>query len=114
MAGLIKSVLIGLIGSLWLTTATVEVPADQPFDVRSHVQAYGEDTSPALVIVPELTNPAEIPLAESKPVSPLIWFGDDVFTTAGLTQPSAPSGSDSMETILEKWLSSVKRFFEGS
>lgn len=108
MAELIKSVLVGLMASLWLTTGAVAM--EQPLDMRSHSQADDMDTASVLIIAPELTNPAEIPLAESEPAPPSIWFSDDALTAARLAPPSA---DDKMETTLEKWLSSVKRFFEG-
>ncbi|ESA32250.1 hypothetical protein N836_27055 [Leptolyngbya sp. Heron Island J] len=115
MVGLIKSVLVGLLISVWLTIPVAI--ADQSFDVRSSVQTHGEDASSALTIAPELTNPAEIPLTEvqSEPISLFTGFDSYALTPAERAKPSTPDASENtIETTLEHWLSSFKRLIEGN
>ena len=114
MLGLIKSVLIGVLMTLWLTTPGAIAA---PTDMRSSVQTYGEDASSALAIAPELTNPAEIPLAEvqPEPISLFTGFDNYALTPAELVEPSASDDSEStMETTLDYWLSLAKRWIENN
>ena len=118
MVGLLKFVLIGLLMTVWLTIpVAIAAPTGQAADMRAPVQTYGEDASPALTIAPELTNPAEVPLAEvqPEPLSLFTGFNNYGLTPAELTAPSgSDAAEDTVETTLEHWLSSVKCWIEGN
>ena len=109
----IKSILIVLISVFGLVgmdcSMTLAAPASQP----AIAQSQDDDGSPALQIVPELTNPAEMPVVEVQPetMSPFLWLKGAV-TDDGSSEDRGDSGN-SVDATLEKWLSSVTTFFEG-
>ena len=116
MAGWIKFILISLVGIVSLGLAIPHVmaaPATPSADVRFPTQPYSSDRHPLEIeIAPELTNPAEIPLSEAnqpESTSPLTWFKETLITT----DPAKPELKD-VNTTVEQWLSSIKRFFNGS
>lgn len=119
MAGWLKFVLISFISilSLWLnTSAAAAVTTDSAADVRSPVQSYGDNQPTGLMIAPELTNPAEIPLAETPSAPPFTWFSEAT-ASANPIESAKPDKSTELETVdtnLEQWLAFVKTFFEGN
>ena len=91
-----------------VTEATaVELPSD--------VQAYRNDNTAELAIMPKLTNSAEIPVVEVQieQDSLLSWL-DGTFTTAlsvEAAQSSKPIEREATAATIERWLASLKTFF---
>ncbi|MGD1949296.1 MAG: hypothetical protein ACFB14_06580 [Leptolyngbyaceae cyanobacterium] len=112
MAGWIKFVVIGLMGvlSLCLTLPAADAAAPSD-DVRSPIES-SDGHAPEIQIAPQLTNPAEIPLAETRPASPRTWFGE-TFVAEPVPERSELEELEAMDTTVEQWLSSVKHFFNG-
>ncbi len=104
MSWWIKPVLIGLISLFCLgLNLSAAIAANQPPAVDR------EENPDAVEIVPELTNPAEIPVAEAAPPSdPLLWFRQP------LKEEQAPESdrdrNDPIDDTLEQWVSLVKTF----
>ena len=113
MAEWIKFVVIGLIGILSLCLALpAAVLAEGSAEARTPIESSRNDHhAPEIQIAPELTNPAEIPLAEIQPASPRTWFSE-TFIAEPVTERSELEDLEDMETA-EQWLSSVKHFFNG-
>ncbi|MEM8613673.1 MAG: hypothetical protein AAGF93_16740 [Cyanobacteria bacterium P01_H01_bin.105] len=112
-----KAVWSGLMGicMMWLVMATtVAVPVESSADF----QPSRNDRPSMLMIVPQLTNPAEIPVLETKPgtVSLSSWL--DSAATTDISAATEISNEYSkrieLETIdmtVEQWLLSIKTFF---
>lgn len=104
----IRSILIGLMIVLGLVGMdhSIAMAASQ----TPVVQSRDEDGSLGIQIVPELTSPAEMPVVEVQPevVTPFPWLGDADDEPSGDVDDSG----NSVDAILEQWLSSVTTFFE--
>ncbi|MEM1253887.1 MAG: hypothetical protein AAGI69_15765 [Cyanobacteria bacterium P01_H01_bin.21] len=112
MAGWIKFVVIGLMGVLSLCLALpAAASVESSSDVRSPIEPRDRH-APEIQIAPHLTNPAEIPLAETRPPSPRTWFSE-TFIAEPVPERSELEELEDMDTTAEQWLSSVKRFFNG-
>ena len=105
MAWWIKSILIGVL-SLGLALPGAASPATgEP----STPPTYGDSHRsapplPIFPIVPELTSPAETPVAEASP-KPMTWF-----TEAVATEP-AGANKAGLDPTLEQWLAWLKTFW---
>ncbi|MEM9266249.1 MAG: hypothetical protein AAGA46_12060 [Cyanobacteria bacterium P01_F01_bin.13] len=75
------------------------------------IQSSSDEPASTFKIAPELTNPAETPVAEAQPSSdsPVIWFSQ-ILADEQLPETKRKR-SDTVATTLEQWLSSVKTFF---
>ncbi|MEM1239291.1 MAG: hypothetical protein AAGI45_05570 [Cyanobacteria bacterium P01_H01_bin.26] len=97
MAWWLKSILIGVIGLGLALPGAMALAAGEPSARAAH--GYSDKSAPPLPvfpIAPELTNPAETPVAEALP-KPITWLTEAVATE--------PVRADS---IIEQWLAWLK------
>lgn len=103
----VKSTLVSLMGlaivfgvGLSAALAVPAAPANQELEAQ------------ALPIQPELTNPGEIPLEEFQAppqISAIDWF-EELVATAEAIEPEG----NSLDSMLDQWLSTAKTIFNGS
>ena len=99
----IRSILIGVIGLGLALPGVGALATDQPSTLPAH--GSSDESAPSLPvfpIAPELTNPAETPVAEASP-KPITWL-----TEAAATEPAGASGLD---PTVERWLAWLKTFW---
>lgn len=108
--------MIGLISIFSLVLPLADAVAS-PHHEASMVQSDDDDAM-LYKVIPELTNPAEVPIAEtpiieSEPTlgSPLAWFQETIKGTQ--TRENDNDSHGNVDTTLKQWLSSINSVLEG-